>query len=88
MSTEKQKSRSPALRCGRLVSGGIYKGYRVMNHGYYAPDRCIWWEAQNLETGEADFHAHSLRELRREIDSSNIGGVADARHPGAEHTSK
>ena len=27
------------------------------------PDKCVWWEAVNDETGEADFHAKRLRDI-------------------------
>jgi hypothetical protein len=50
-----------------------YIGYRLRNHGYYPPDKCIWWEAINIETGEADFHAHTKRDLKRMIDEANAG---------------
>lgn len=62
----------PSVGSGRLVSGSTYKGYRVRNHGYYAPGRGVWWEAINPKTGDSDFHAHTLRELRYEIDSANL----------------
>ena len=55
----------------RLVRGRIYKGYRLVNHGYYPPDRCVWWQAENLETNAADFSANTMRELKAQIDSSN-----------------
>ena len=51
----------PAVFC-RRVSKGKYRfslgehEYEITNHGYYAPDNCIWWEAVNLKTNEADFH--------------------------------
>ena len=45
-----------------------YHGYRLINHGYYPPDRCVWWEAENLKTGEADFRATTRRQLVAEID--------------------
>jgi hypothetical protein len=51
--------------------GSLYKGYRLRNHGYYPPDRCIWWEAINVETEEADFHAHTKRDLKAQIDEAN-----------------
>lgn len=37
--------------------------YLITNHGYYAPDKCVWWEAVNLTTNEADFHEHSKSHL-------------------------
>jgi hypothetical protein len=46
-----------------------YKGLEIINHGYYSPERCVWWEAVNVETGCADYHAHSKREIKRLIDA-------------------
>lgn len=66
---------SPSKRYGachqRLVRGRLYRGYRLVNHGYYPPDRCVWWEAENIETGEADFRATTRRQLKADIDSAN-----------------
>ena len=45
------------------VSCRFYRGYTIRNHGYYPPDKCVWWEAVNDETGEADFHAKRLRDI-------------------------
>lgn len=55
----------------RKISRGIYeyKGYRIVNCGYHHPDHCIWWEAINLKTGCADYHAHTKRSLLRMIDT-------------------
>lgn len=45
--------------------------YTVTNHGYYSPDKCIWWEAVNKKTGEADFHEHTkseiIKSMKREL---------------------
>ena len=53
------------MRCGKYQ----YKGYEVTNHGYYSPDKCVWWEAVNRQTGEADYHAHTKKEIGHMIDS-------------------
>ena len=45
-----------------------YKGYEITNHGYYPPDKCIWWEAVNLTTGWAELHGNTKRELLNLID--------------------
>ena len=45
-----------------------YKGYKLYSYGYYAPDRCIWWEASDDETGCAVYYAHTKRELMGMID--------------------
>lgn len=68
-STKDEQRDSVAVQ--RLVRGRLYRGYRLINHGYHAPDRCVWWQAENLKTGEADFHAHTRRDLKAQIDSAN-----------------
>lgn len=45
-----------------------YKNYIIRNHGYYPPDKCIWWEAINKLTNEADYHAHTKKEIKYLID--------------------
>ena len=52
------------------VSCRFYRGYTIRNHGYYPPDKCVWWEAVNDETGEADFHAKRLRDIISMINES------------------
>ncbi|MCS2583282.1 hypothetical protein NXY00_08220 [Bacteroides sp. BFG-551] len=31
-------------------------------------DKCVWWEAVNEETGCADYHYTTLRQIIQEID--------------------
>ena len=57
-----------------IVSSRYYRGYTIQNHGYYPPDKCIWWEAVNDETQCADFHAHRLRDIIRMIDEECPNG--------------
>ena len=58
------------LTNGKYISKGyLYKGYEVRNHGYYPPDKANWWEAINIETGCADHHAHTKKELKKLIDN-------------------
>ena len=45
------------------VSSRFYRGYTIWNHGYHTPYKCIWWEAVNNETGNADFHAKRLKDI-------------------------
>lgn len=54
----------------KRISSGHYKyrGYDIRNHGYYEPDKCIWWEAINEETQCADYHYHRLRDIIKAID--------------------
>lgn len=55
------------------ISNGVYKykGYEIHNYGYYHPDHCIWWEAVNIETGCADYHANTKKEIMEMIDSDD-----------------
>lgn len=46
----------------------LYKGYEIYNYGYCPPDKCIWWEATNIKTGCADYHANTKKEIIRMID--------------------
>ncbi len=54
----------------KRISNGVYqyKGYKLTNYGYYLPDHCIWWEAVNIKTGCADFHATTKKEIMDLID--------------------
>lgn len=63
MSTEFQNTTSSQHDAKLPVSRRFYRGYTIRNHGYYPPDKCVWWEAVNDETGEADFHAKRLRDI-------------------------
>lgn len=61
----------------KRISMGVYeyKGYKITNYGYYPPDHCIWWEAVNEETGCADYHAHTKKEIIDMIDEDeSLGG--------------
>jgi hypothetical protein len=71
METNDVNKAAPSVDVPRLVRGRLYRGYRLINHGYYRPDRCVWWEAENLKTGEADFRATTRRQLKADIDSAN-----------------
>lgn len=42
-----------------IQHGYFYRGYEIRNHGYYPPDKCVWWEAIDTKTGQGDFHAHT-----------------------------
>ena len=56
------------------VRNGIYtyKGYDVYCCGYYHPDQCVWWEATNQQTGCADYHATTKREIMKMIDQDEM----------------
>lgn len=51
-----------------ITTGYLYKGYEIRNHGYYPPDKCTWWEAIDIETGCADYHAHRRKDIKKLID--------------------
>ena len=57
-----------------VYKGYLYKGYEIRNHGYYPPDKAVWWEAVSLESGCADFHEHTKRAIKRAIDESFNNG--------------
>ena len=56
------------IKEGRYKGCYYYRGYVLINHGYYPPDKCVWWQAENVETGEADFSQQTKRDLKNEID--------------------
>ena len=58
----------PAVFCRKISKGAYYfkigeYEYKITNHGYYPPDKCIWWEAVNLKANEADFHETAKKYL-------------------------
>lgn len=46
-----------------------YKGYDIRYYGYFSPDRCVWWEAINEESGLAEFHYKTLKRVILNIDN-------------------
>ena len=65
-----------AFFCRKIRRGTYYikigdYEYEIYNHGYYPPDKCVWWEATNLKTNEADFHETTksflIRQMKREL---------------------
>lgn len=64
-----RKTRVSDGRAHKLSKGiWLYRGYRLYNYGYYLPDKCVWWEASDAETGNVCAHAHTKRELMAKID--------------------
>lgn len=64
------RTRAEDTRAKKICRGKYrYKKYILFNYGYYPPDRCVWWEATNIETGCADYHAHTKREIMKMIDT-------------------
>ena len=59
------------------ISKGVYeyKGHRISNCGYHHPDHCVWWEAVDLKTGCADYHANTKKELMELIDNGDRGEI-------------
>ena len=58
------------------MSSRIYKGYELVNLADCSPYKCRWWQAENVETGEADFHANTMRDLMAQIDASLVESEA------------
>ena len=58
-----------AYQCKKIKNGQyLYRGFRIVNHGYYPPDKCVWWEAIDQSTGCADFHEHTKAYIKKQID--------------------
>ena len=58
----------PAVFIRKISRGKYYvkigeHEYELYNYGYYPPDKCVWWEAINLKTNEADFHETTKKDL-------------------------
>jgi hypothetical protein len=49
-----------------------YRGYKLYNCGYYHPDHCVLWEGVNIETGCADYHTKTRRDLISAIDNGYL----------------
>lgn len=47
-----------------------YRGWIIQCVGYYESERCVVWEAYDPETGCADFHGFSKREIKWRIDEN------------------
>lgn len=45
-----------------------YKGFEIMNHGYYPPDKCVVWEAIDIKTGCGEVHATTKKDIKILID--------------------
>jgi len=50
-------------------AGYEYKGFEIRYHGYYPPDKCVWWEAIEIKTACAEYHATTKRQIKRMIDN-------------------
>lgn len=62
----KQDTRKRSAK--RISSGNyVYRGHELHFHGWYPPDKCVWWEAVDKDGG-ASFHAHTKRHLMELID--------------------
>lgn len=57
-----------SYKCTRISAGHyLYRGYRIVCHGYYPPDGKVVWEAVN-DTEAADAHGFSRREVMKMVD--------------------
>ena len=55
----------------KITSGKyLYRGLEVTNEGYHHPDHCVWWEAVNPQTGEAEHHATTFKHIKDLIDEA------------------
>ena len=55
----------------------LYHNYVCTNIGYYEPEHQEVWDAVDLLTGCADFHAFTLKDLIQEIDDDIDNEVND-----------
>ena len=55
------KTGSKKVESGRYS----YKGFTLINCGYYPPDGHVWWQAINEFTDAADYSADTKKELIR-----------------------
>lgn len=56
----------------RVGSGRyLYKGYLIYNLGYFHTEHQVIWEAVNPETNCGDYHAYTLKDIKRQIDEEN-----------------
>ena len=53
----------------KKISKGVYeyKGYKLICFGYHESEHSVWWEAVD-RNGDAEYHAHTKRELMLFID--------------------
>jgi hypothetical protein len=63
---EKHKLRILKFSNGRIIYR--YRGFDISRHGYYHPDKCVWWEGIDQKTGCADFHATTRTGIIEMID--------------------
>ena len=56
-------------KSAKKISKGVYeyKDYKLIRFGYYSSEQSIWWEAVD-QNGDAEYHAHTKRELMQLID--------------------
>lgn len=60
-----------SIHCKKIKAGTYsYRGWIIQCVGYYEPERRVVWEAYDPETGCADFHGFSKREIKWRIDNS------------------
>lgn len=56
-------------KCKKVGNGKYnYRGYDLYNYGYYASDKCVWWEGTDTKTNCGDFHAATKKDLKIMID--------------------
>jgi hypothetical protein len=68
-STNDKNSTKPQLAYDRLLPA-VYPCKKISSVGYYHPEHCVCWEGYDPETGHADFHGFSKKEIKWLIDDS------------------
>ena len=48
----------------------IYRGFKIIKHGYYVPNKAVAWEGIDLVTNQADFHFYRKKDVIKAIDGS------------------
>ena len=57
--------------CKKIRAGKYeYRGWVISCVGYYEPERRVCWEAYDPQTGYADFHGFSKKEIKWLIDAN------------------
>ena len=71
-STNDKNSTNSIYPCKKIRAGKYeYRGWIISSVGYYNPEHCVCWEGYDPETGSADFHGFSKKEIKWLIDDNN-----------------
>ncbi len=57
------------MGCEKIRAGKYwYKGFYIIRHGYHQPSQRVVWEGVDCETGDAEVHAYTKRDVIYHID--------------------